>query len=130
MTIPRLIMVRITAASLGRPPKLGKKIKDRIERYGEHDAPDQDRHERADQNERPVDQESEQSEPDHKLDHVVSGQILAKGFQRRAFWERRCCCKATCRSRAIVLIHIKRMHADPGPHRRTPIEVASLFVCT
>ena len=35
----------------------------------------------TDQNERPVDQESEQSEPDRKLDDVLSGQELAKGFQ-------------------------------------------------
>src|SRR3954453_5050809 len=95
--------------------KPGKDTKDGIERDGEHDTPDQDRHERTDQNERPVDQESEQSEPDRKLDDVVSGQILAKRFQRRAFiWERACGREATCRSRAIVLIHIKQMHPGPG----------------
>src|SRR5207247_10530506 len=65
--------------------KPGKKIKDGIERDGKYDAPGQDRHKGTDQNERPVDQESEQSEPDRKLDDVLSGQELAKGFQGRAF---------------------------------------------
>ena len=64
--------------------KPGKKIKDGIERDGKYDAPGQDRHKGTDQNERPVDQESEQSEPDRKLDDVLSGQELAKGFQGRA----------------------------------------------
>ena len=65
--------------------KPGKEIKDRIERDGEYDAPGQDRHKGTDQNERPVDQESEQSEPDRKLDEVLSGPELASGFQGRAF---------------------------------------------
>jgi hypothetical protein len=95
--------------------KSGKEIKDGIERNGEYDAPGQDRHKGTDQNERPVDQESEQSDPDRKLDDVVSGQILAKGFQRRAFiWERACCHQITGRSRAIVLIQIKRPQAGKG----------------
>ena len=65
--------------------KPGKEIEDRIERDSEDDAPGQDRHKGTDQNERPVDQESEQSEPDRKLDEVLSGAELAKSFQGRAF---------------------------------------------
>ena len=86
MTIPRLITVRIAAASLGRPPRsLESETEDWIERDGEYDAPGQDRHKGADEDESPDDQESEQSEPDRKLDDVLSGQKLAKGFQGRAF---------------------------------------------
>src|SRR5205807_1134046 len=108
--------------------KSGKAIKDGIERDGEYEAPGQDRHKGTDQNERPVDQESEQSEPDRKLDDVVSGQILAKGFQRRAFiWERACCHQITGRSRAIVLIQIKRPQAGTGSSD-DPIDPAAL-VC-
>src|SRR5437879_7737742 len=83
--------------------KSGKAIKDGIERDGEYEAPGQDRHKGTDQNERPVDQESEQSEPDRKLDDVVSGQILAKGFQRRAFiWEGECGHELNGRYRALL----------------------------
>jgi hypothetical protein len=63
--------------------KLGKDLEDRIERNGEYDAPGQDRHKGTDENERPIDQESQQSEPDRKLDEVLSGPGLAKGFQGR-----------------------------------------------
>jgi hypothetical protein len=63
----------------------GKEIKYRIERDGEYDAPGQDRHKGTDQNERPVDQESQQSESNRKLDEVLSGPELASGFQGRAF---------------------------------------------
>jgi hypothetical protein len=59
-------------------------VEDRIERDREHDAPGQDRHERADQDERPVDQQRQQSETNCELDEFVSGHELAKGFQERA----------------------------------------------
>ncbi len=84
MTMPRLITVRIAA---GEPrataEKPGKEIEDRIERDGEDDAPGQDRHKGTDQNERPVDQEGEQSEPDRKLDEVLSDRDWRDGFQGR-----------------------------------------------
>ena len=40
----------------------------RIERDGQHDAPDRDRDERADQDEGPIEQEGEDAEPDRQLD--------------------------------------------------------------
>jgi hypothetical protein len=52
-----------------------------MKRDGKHDAPGQDRHEGPEQDKCPIDQEREQSEPDHELDDVISGQILAKRFQ-------------------------------------------------
>ena len=61
-----------------------------MERDREYDAPGEDGHEGADEKERPIDQEREQSEPDRKLDEVLSGAWLANGFQGRAFtceWE-------------------------------------------
>ena len=57
---------------------LGESLKDRIERDGEHDTPGQDRHKRTDQDEGPEDQDREQSEPDHKLDNLFSGEELAE----------------------------------------------------
>ncbi|EKD36713.1 MAG: hypothetical protein ACD_75C01397G0001, partial [uncultured bacterium] len=69
--------------------KPGKEMEDGIERNGEYDAPGQNRHKRTDENERPIDQESQQSEPDRKLDEILAGSELANGFQERTFiWSR------------------------------------------
>jgi len=69
----------------------------------------------TDQNERPIDQESEQSEPDRKLDDVVSGQVTGERFSTtRLHLGAACCRQATGRSRAIVLIQIKRRQTAPA----------------
>ena len=86
MTIPRLITVRMAAAVFGRPPRslasqaktgysatASTTLQARIGTNGRMSTKVQ------------IDQHGQQSEPDRKLDDVLSGQKLAKSFQGRAF---------------------------------------------
>jgi hypothetical protein len=86
MTIPRLMMVRVVAEQFSEPSK------DRRKRDREYDAPGQDRHKGAEKDKGPVDQQSEQAQPDRELDDVLSGQKLAKRSQGRAFIRRSASC--------------------------------------
>ena len=59
----------------------GKPVEDRIERDRQHHAPGEDRNEGPDDDERPVDQQRQQREPDRKLDLVLAGEELPDGAQ-------------------------------------------------
>jgi len=72
--------------------QFGEPSKDWIKRDREYDAPGQDRHEGAEKDKGPVDQQSEQAQPDRELDDVRSGQKLAKRSQGRAFIRRSASC--------------------------------------
>jgi hypothetical protein len=79
MTINKLMTVTIVADSFGRPPQMrGEPIVRRVQGDGQDHAPREHWNERPNQDERPIEQEGQQGEPDRQLYDLITRSGLPK----------------------------------------------------